>query len=1043
MAKLGPKLVVHDGHGYSRWDKLVPTRNVVRGRTVVGIYFSADWCNPCVQFTPLLMNLHASLRAKNTAATTSIPPFEVILISRCRDATATENYFSAMPWTAMPHADASGPRGAALMEEFGVTSIPALILLDGEGAVVCRDGQEQLRADPTGHDFPWATTASRTPRVGFDLTAHTSPDVARLAQPVRPPTTELPPKFQRKNPPEANIGTKRPEKRFPAGGDQRAPPPGKSTGKRMGLPVGKTLGEGLGTQVKLPSAKKSDRKRPAATPRIVPGEKPPPKPNLGNRGGTYFAAPEPTEGKPTSLMQPQPLAEVHPFVSTLKEWQQGIEVDCGPDWAWDVIEAAVARGPHPTATTPEAIALFKEDIAYQVKAGFSRVVLWEDLRQLRPANLKISPVAVVPQTGRRGRIILDLSFPVYQEVNGVVTVTQESVNSTTVLKAPSIPVKEIGKVLPRMLQYMRDTPAGLHILFSKLDISDGFWRLIVQWLDSYNFAYVLPQEASEPCRIVIPAAVQMGWVESPSLFCTVTESARDLTQYLVDMDVTLPPDDTEELMKIQDVPSRGRTKSPTKLLQVYVDDFCYAATQSEDGSHIPTIRRAAIHGIQSFFPTPTVTGHTEGKHPLSQKKLEKGDGDFNSRKEMIGILFDGIKRTVQLPPEKARAYIKETHRILRRKSVPLKMLQTLVGKLRHAAIILPAAKGFFSPLNDAMTGDPKLIGLGKNSEVRASLEDLISLIRLLGSRPTHVRELVPDMPRYVGYHDAAAEGAGGVWFSLCDTMAPVVWREAFPVDISSEVISMDNPQGRLTNSDLELAAEVFAVGVALTGAPHVKHAALGTLCDNTPTVSWIDRMASKSKSPTAGRLLRGIAFMLYSYHAGRLTTVHVPGVDNVMADIASRPSKAQTLFCAASPLSDTNFLSSFDIVFPLPDAQAWTLATVPQWLRSNVFETLRGKRLELQRWMGPNANATGPRGRRTAASFLKPARGQQAPAWTKSSRLLLPCGKDSTVSELRSRFSQSKGLSGTSPKGLFWTDIPTPSDPPRPSSHSISPSPVC
>ena len=87
-------------------------------------------------FTPLLMNLHASLRAKNTAATTSIPPFEVILISQCREATDTKNYFSAMPWTAMPHADASGPRGAALMEEFGVTSIPALILLDGEGVHV-------------------------------------------------------------------------------------------------------------------------------------------------------------------------------------------------------------------------------------------------------------------------------------------------------------------------------------------------------------------------------------------------------------------------------------------------------------------------------------------------------------------------------------------------------------------------------------------------------------------------------------------------------------------------------------------------------------------------------------------------------------------------------------------------------------------------------------------------------------------------------------------------------------------------------------------
>jgi hypothetical protein len=134
-----------------------------------------------------------------------------------------------------------------------------------------------------------------------------------------------------------------------------------------------------------------------------------------------------------------------------------------------------------------------------------------------------------------------------------------------------------------------------------------------------------------------------------------------------------------------------------------------------------------------------------------------------------------------------------------------------------------------------------LIGLGKHSEVQAALEDLVSLLRLLGSRPTLIRELVPDMPHYVGYHDAAAEDVGGVWFSLIKDTPLVVWRESFPNDISSEVISEDNnPHGCLTSSDLELAAEVMAVGVALTGALNMKHAPLGTLCDNTPTVSWID-----------------------------------------------------------------------------------------------------------------------------------------------------------------------------------------------------------
>jgi hypothetical protein len=112
---------------------------------------------------------------------------------------------------------------------------------------------------------------------------------------------------------------------------------------------------------------------------------------------------------------------------------------------------------------------------------------------------------------------------------------------------------------------------------------------------------------------------------------------------------------------------------------------------------------------------------------------------------MIGT-FNGIKQTIQLLPVKAKAYIKETHCILRQKSVQMKDLQTLVGKLRHASIILPAARWFFTPINAAMKGVTKVVGLGKASDIRAALEDLCSMLQLLCSRPTHVCELVVDMP---------------------------------------------------------------------------------------------------------------------------------------------------------------------------------------------------------------------------------------------------------------------------------------------------------
>jgi len=203
---------------------------------------------------------------------------------------------------------------------------------------------------------------------------------------------------------------------------------------------------------------------------------------------------------------------------------------------------------------------------------------------------------------------------------------------------------------------------------------------------------------------------------------------------------------------------------------VYGDDFCHAATQSTDGSHIPKILRAAIHGIHSMFPPTNITKHVGGKEPISDQKLEKGDGNFETEKEMIGFEFDGVKRTVRLPAAKARQYVKEAHTMLRRKSVPMKLFQTVIGKLRHATTILPAAKGLVSPINTILKSPAKSLQLGK--DIKSAILDLCSLIHLLGARQTNVRELIPDTSQYIGYHDAAAEGSGGVWFSSSTSSEP-------------------------------------------------------------------------------------------------------------------------------------------------------------------------------------------------------------------------------------------------------------------------------
>ena len=79
----------------------------------------------------------------------------------------------------MTHASATWMQVLALMENVDVTIIPALVLLDGEGVLICKEGQEHLRADPTGEGFPWPSQNSnlRPPQGGFELKTHSTPEV--------------------------------------------------------------------------------------------------------------------------------------------------------------------------------------------------------------------------------------------------------------------------------------------------------------------------------------------------------------------------------------------------------------------------------------------------------------------------------------------------------------------------------------------------------------------------------------------------------------------------------------------------------------------------------------------------------------------------------------------------------------------------------------------------------------------------------------------------------------------------------------------------
>jgi hypothetical protein len=742
-----------------------------------------------------------------------------------------------------------------------------------------------------------------------------------------------------------------------------------------------------------------------------------------------------------SLMRPAAWMDLHPFAKTLHQWEKGVPVDCGADWSRETIDLAILKGPHTSARTPEAIRLISEDVAYQVNAGFSRIITWESIKDNPPAKLKVSPLAVVPQLNRRGRLILDLSFPVHcagkKGSRTLGPVVQASVNDTSAPLAPSWPVNELGKVLLRLLDFMRQVPAHESIQFAKIDLSDGFWRMIVPEVDCWHFAYVLPDVPGAPIRLVIPHALQMGWTQSPGFFSATTETVRDTIQVLVDDGETLPPHEMEKFMMPQKPAKRQRRDSKEwQMSSVFVDDFIIAAVENQSGTLLRRTARAALHAIHGVFPPPAVSGHVGGKDPISQKKLDKGDAEWNVSKEILGFILNGKTRTIKLTEAKAAGIVDEITKVLRKKRVAQKRFQKLLGKLQHAASILPAAKSLFTPLNVALRGEPKWISIPVAGDIRHALLDFKSLIRDLAGRPTHAMELVSDSEDYVGYCDASKFGAGGVWFSGRLPLKPTVWRVEWPDDISRNVVSEDNPHGTVTNSDLEMAG-VLIQQVVLERLVDLYHKRSVIHCDNTPSVSWATRMSARGNSPTiAHRLLRGLAMRQRSTHSTCPVVVSIAGVENILADVASRaiPAKldwkVENSSCHNSP-PNTCFLTYFAARFPLPQTCSWQIVTPTPELLSNVISTLRGQRLQMQRWILPPEHPRGESGANmpTTCAISTPSSGQSLLSSNNKVSWPLPPGFEldalGMVGKLDTKPSKKPYVTWAKPK--FWQDSsPTP-----------------
>ncbi len=80
--------------------------------------------------------------------------------------------------------------------------------------------------------------------------------------------------------------------------------------------------------------------------------------------------------------------------------------------------------------------------------------------------------------------------------------------------------------------------------------------------------------------------------------------------------------------------------------------FCWISPSAHPKQLIQ-FTRAVLHGIHTIFP-PLGPSNAQDDKLIAIKKLKQGDGLWDTKKEILGWLFDGIACTMQLPVEKIK-----------------------------------------------------------------------------------------------------------------------------------------------------------------------------------------------------------------------------------------------------------------------------------------------------------------------------------------------------------------------------------------------------
>jgi len=624
----------------------------------------------------------------------------------------------------------------------------------------------------------------------------------------------------------------------------------------------------------------------------------------------------------------EPLLYLHPFWPQLKIFlRDGATFPLRPISHEERIADLgyhLARGNHKSATNPEGAALVRKLMGEDITHGFSLVLPVSCITDFQDRS-SIAPLGVQDQKTinelgeliQKWRMTHDQTFP---GSSGL------SVNKRVIEE--DLPPCLYGHALRRLIHLivkMREENPTTKILVGKFDLKAAYRRAHLSAATALESMTVFDNLLHVSLRMTF------GGAPCPPQWGCFSETICDLANDLINCPAWNPHETCSPLQKDLPAPiylaeaipyAQAKPMAvpvPTCKIgksEVYIDDFLPVALDKGDNSYrVSAAVPLAIHSVgRQISPNEPLP-----REDLISYTKMLAEAAMSETKTALGWLLNTRTLQVSLPDSKFIGWTHSINHTLGLTSIDSRALETLVGRLNHAASILHAMRQFLNRIRHLQF----LAAL--RSDKRAKMtspvkEDLILCKEFLAQCNSGISMnlLTYRQPTHVYRSDACEHGLGG--YAILSGKA---WRYSIPVDC----------QNRATINVLEFLGCIVSVWIDILAGELPEEACILSQTDSTSAAGWLQRSSFNEKQHQLA--------MDSGRHLARLTinsktclySQWIPGAKNDVSDILSRDDH----------LTDNQIVALVTYHFPHQIPNGLRIQSLPEEIDSWLTSKLRSQ----------------------------------------------------------------------------------------------------